>query len=190
MPSPFTHNGNRLVFYYPTLMKYGLGGGTLGREYTEGKIYFAGVQNSHVTKTPDKLRTHIANGATDIVIMGHSSDQPGSVVAGGSACLLPEPKKTATEIGEVLSRMLQAPTTVERIWVWTCHSSINGVALAIHNARTNLAIQVFGTPVAIGSPFYFLTQTDRHEMLAPIQRPAVAQQLELEVQSNSFVLIA
>jgi hypothetical protein len=180
--NPFSGENKRFVFYYPTLKRRVLSGGGLNTEYKDGKA----MQGSDfkVTKTPDKLAAHIRSGATDVVVIGHGaagSDKANAgKVAGGS--WLYTPKKDATEIGLVLSRRLGP--SVRRVWVWVCQSSTNGVGIAIRAALQEdyPEVEVYATPVDIGSPFYYLNQVDSFDRDAGRVNAA-------KVNADSFLLV-
>lgn len=71
---------DKTVIYFPTLKKYGLGGGNLQAEYKYGKKLRSSIlltcKHIEVTKTPSKLKEHIEyGGCTELIIVGHGGRQ-------------------------------------------------------------------------------------------------------------------
>lgn len=155
-------NWQTTVVYYPTVKKYWRGGGNLNTEYKQGKALLKGGE-CKVTKTPSKVKKYFSEGATDLIIVGHGAEatdqkHAGKIIGGSWYCT---PQKDAGELTSGIFRNLGGQMqNVQRLWLWICQSSQNGVGVAVKNAIRTTApdTSVYATPENIGGIFYYLDE--------------------------------
>jgi hypothetical protein len=87
--------------------------------------------------------------------------------------MLTTPQKDAGALATGIFRNIgEEISNVKRVWLWICHSSSNGVGVAVKNALNEQPnIEVYATPEAIGGIFYFL----QHEGLENVQQDTFVQ---------------